>query len=71
MKREAQAPQCWRCRSTDVAVRYGGTATLECVQGCLEKHHHTRTVVQVNCRCRTCGNQWTDGSGDLVQQVLS
>lgn len=53
---------CFRCGSSNVALSFAGYAPA----------HDTGTgkdveLPQVGCVCRSCGNAWTDGSGDYVE----
>lgn len=59
-------PECWSCGSNDVRVVFAGYRTACCKKGCTEDHEHSEEIPHANMECRTCGNQWSDGSGDFA-----
>lgn len=72
MPAQAVAPKavCWRCESTDVALKFVGYRSAFCVKGCLEEHLHYEDVPQVECLCRACGLAWQDGSGEFAEMMV-
>lgn len=69
--RDEVAPHCWSCGAVDVTVAYDGHRRAYCIRGCSETHAHYEDVSTHRLRCRACGNDWIDGSGDFAASVRS
>jgi len=60
-----ERPWCWMCASFDVTVRFLEYRRAFCARGCKEDHEHHEDIPVHELSCKSCGNQWEDGSGDF------